>query len=253
MPCAFVHGLPADVEHQVAGAAGRPARPGCPPPPRPAGAPLRRRAVRATCRGHRRRACRPRRGRPGGPGRRAAGPRRSAAWSALTGTARPSPTPATAVLMPTTRPVESASAPPELPGLSAASVWITSSITRPACPLRVGRERPSALTTPAVTEPASPSGLPTATTSWPTTRRSASPRRTGAGRSAGRSARSTARSESGSAPTTRDPRLHAVEEVGAAAGRRRPPRGRSSPAPRPRRRRRRSRCLGRSGPRPPAG
>ena len=46
---------------------------------------------------------------------------------ALIGTARPSPTPATAVLMPTTRARESASAPPELPGLSAASVWMTSS------------------------------------------------------------------------------------------------------------------------------
>ena len=49
---------------------------------------------------------------------------------ALTGTARPSPTPATAVLMPTTRPRPSTSAPPELPGFSAASVWITSSTTR---------------------------------------------------------------------------------------------------------------------------
>ncbi len=69
------------------------------------------------------------------------------------------------MLIPTTRPRASASAPPELPGFSAASVWITSSITRPADPLRVGSARPSALTTPAVTEPASPSGLPTATTS----------------------------------------------------------------------------------------
>ena len=117
---------------------------------------------------------------------------------ALTGTARPRPTPATAVLMPTTRASASASAPPELPGLSAASVWITSSITRP----RAGRERPSALTTPAVTEPARPSGLPTATTSWPTTSWSASPSSAGAGVSP--LARSTARSDSGSAPTTRN-------------------------------------------------
>ena len=73
--------------------------------------------------------------------------------------------PATAVLMPTIRPAESARAPPELPGFSAASVWMTSSITRPAPPERVGSDRPSALTTPAVTEPARPSGLPTATTS----------------------------------------------------------------------------------------
>ena len=46
---------------------------------------------------------------------------------ALIGTASPRPTPATAVLMPMTRPRESASAPPELPGLRAASVWMTSS------------------------------------------------------------------------------------------------------------------------------
>ena len=39
---------------------------------------------------------------------------------ALTGTARPRPTPATAVLIPTTLASLSASAPPELPGLSAA-------------------------------------------------------------------------------------------------------------------------------------
>ena len=66
----------------------------------------------------------------------------------LIGTASPSPTPATAVLTPTIRPRLSASAPPLLPGLSAASVWITSSTTRPA---PVGNERPSAETMPAVT------------------------------------------------------------------------------------------------------
>src|SRR5919206_80867 len=52
--------------------------------------------------------------------------------AAFTGTARPSPTPATAVLIPTTEPRVSASAPPEFPGLSAASVWITFSISRAA-------------------------------------------------------------------------------------------------------------------------
>src|ERR1700683_5355758 len=81
---------------------------------------------------------------------------------ALIGTARPRPTPATAVLMPTTRARESARAPPELPGLREASVWITSSISRTAAPLLVGSDRPSALTTPAVPEPARPSGLPPA-------------------------------------------------------------------------------------------
>ena len=87
--------------------------------------------------------------------------------------------PASAVLIPTTRPAESASAPPEFPGLSAASVWITSSITRTCAPERAGSERPRALTTPAVTLPARPSGLPMATTSCPTRRcrRIAEPRR----------------------------------------------------------------------------
>jgi hypothetical protein len=53
-----------------------------------------------------------------------------------------------AVFTPTTRPAESTSGPPELPGLSAASVWITSSISRPEYERN---DRPSALTTPAVT------------------------------------------------------------------------------------------------------
>src|SRR4030095_7338201 len=38
----------------------------------------------------------------------------------------------TAVLMPTTRPRESTSGPPELPGLSATSVWMMPSMSRPA-------------------------------------------------------------------------------------------------------------------------
>ena len=102
------------------------------------------------------------------------------------GTARPSPMPATAVLIPTTRPRESASAPPELPGLSAASVWMTFSTSRVARPSRVASERPSALTTPAVTVPANPSGLPIATTSWPTRSRAASPNGAGGGLAAAR-------------------------------------------------------------------
>ncbi len=118
----------------------------------------------------------------------------------LTGTASPSPTPATAVLTPTTRPRESARAPPELPGLSAASVWITLSMMRPARRERAGSERPRPETTPAVTDPPSPFGFPIATTSWPTRSDSASP--SVAGASAAPSTRSTARSESGSRPTT---------------------------------------------------
>ena len=108
--------------------------------------------------------------------------------------------PATAVLTPTTRCALVTSAPPELPGLSAASVWITSSIVRRVAPSRAGSERPSAETTPAVTEPANPFGLPIATTSWPTRRLSASP--STAGRRSPSRVRSTARSVSGSAPVT---------------------------------------------------
>ena len=93
--------------------------------------------------------------------------------AALIGTARPSPTPATAVFTPTTSPWPFTSAPPEFPGLSAASVWITLSMMRTSRPARAGSDRPSALTTPAVTVPAKPSGLPIATTSWPTRNRSA--------------------------------------------------------------------------------
>src|SRR3989442_1283915 len=52
-----------------------------------------------------------------------------------------------AVLTPITRPAESRSGPPELPGLMAASVWITLVISRP--PL-VGRRRFSALMMPVV-------------------------------------------------------------------------------------------------------
>ena len=52
--------------------------------------------------------------------------------------------------------------------MSAASVWITFSTIRVAEPERVGSDRPSAETTPAVTDPAKPFGFPIATTSWPT-------------------------------------------------------------------------------------
>src|SRR5262249_60077842 len=52
-----------------------------------------------------------------------------------------------AVVTPITRPAESSNGPPELPGLMAASVWITLVISRP--PL-VGRRRLSALMIPVV-------------------------------------------------------------------------------------------------------
>ena len=75
------------------------------------------------------------------------------------------PGPTTAVLMPTTPARLSASAPPEFPGCRAASVWMTFSTIRVTDPARVGNDRPRALTTPAVTEPANPRGFPMATTS----------------------------------------------------------------------------------------
>src|SRR5438105_3154531 len=53
-----------------------------------------------------------------------------------------------AVFTPTTRPSDVTSGPPELPGFKDASVWMTSSINRPEYERS---ERPSALTTPAVT------------------------------------------------------------------------------------------------------
>src|SRR6476660_206349 len=75
-----------------------------------------------------------------------------------------------AVLMPTTAPVASTSAPPELPGLIAASVWMAS-MTATVSPVPSRRTgRCSALTIPVVTVPARPSGEPMAITLSPTAR-----------------------------------------------------------------------------------
>ncbi len=103
-----------------------------------------------------------------------------------------------AVLTPMTRPRESASGPPELPGLRATSVWMMLSMSRPAWPRS---ERPSAEITPAETVLWKPSGLPMATASWPTRRRSESAKAAKGRRAA--SAFITARSVAGSVPTTR--------------------------------------------------
>ena len=62
----------------------------------------------------------------------------------------------TAVLMPITRPAPETKGPPELPGLSGASVWMTLSSRLPA---RVRRVRPRALTIPAVTVQVKPSRI----------------------------------------------------------------------------------------------
>ena len=104
----------------------------------------------------------------------------------------------TAVFTPTTSPRDETRGPPELPGFRAASVWIRLSMSRPPC---ARSDRPSALTTPAVTEHSKPRGLPMATTSWPGRSVRESPRRT-AGRS-GAWRRITARSVSGSSPASR--------------------------------------------------
>ena len=65
---------------------------------------------------------------------------------------------------PMTSPLMSARAPPELPGLMAASVWIMFTATSASfC-----KGRSTALTTPEVTVPLSPKGLPMATATEPT-------------------------------------------------------------------------------------
>ena len=104
----------------------------------------------------------------------------------------------TAVLMPITWPEDATSGPPELPGLRAASVWITSSISRPDFARRL---RPSAETTPAVTVDSKPSGLPMAMAIWPRFSSLESPRAAKGSQSP--LARSKARSVSGSSPITR--------------------------------------------------
>jgi hypothetical protein len=67
-----------------------------------------------------------------------------------------------ALLMPTSSPLRLISAPPELPGLMEASVWMKFSYLLPM------PERPSALTMPEVTVWRRPKGLPMATTKSPT-------------------------------------------------------------------------------------
>src|SRR5882724_170819 len=87
-------------------------------------------------------------------------------WAVLLGMAKQIPWAVgmMAVLTPITSPAEFIRGPPLLPGLRAASVWITLSISRPEL---ARNERARALTTPAVTVAWKPYGLPMATTSWP--------------------------------------------------------------------------------------
>ncbi len=120
------------------------------------------------------------------------------------GTANPMPTlpplcDSICELMPITRPAASMSGPPELPGLMAASVWMTLSIWNP---LGAFIWRWSAETIPAVAVRSRANGLPIATTGSPTRTLEESPKATGWSWSAGRSTLRRAMSVDSSLPTT---------------------------------------------------
>jgi hypothetical protein len=100
--------------------------------------------------------------------------------------------------MPMTRPWRSTRAPPELPGLMGALVWMT--LGR-ATPLSSFTVRPRALTIPSVTLDCRPSGLPMARVTSPTCRRVESAKLAGCSPPAARC--STARSSAGKLPTSR--------------------------------------------------
>ncbi len=122
-----------------------------------------------------------------------------------TGTANPIPTfpPDSlkiAVFMPIISPREFNSGPPELPGLIAASVWMTPAICSPEGDCS---GRSSALMMPVVSVWSRPNGLPIASTFCPTWRPDEVPIGTARSFSGGASIRSTAMSWSGSTPTTR--------------------------------------------------
>ena len=125
----------------------------------------------------------------------------STCWAVLEATEKQMPwaPTMTAVLTPITSARELTSGPPELPGLRAASVWITSPIRRP---FWARSERPTALTMPAVTVDSKPSGLPIATATWPCRTFLELPI-VAAGRRSAVSALKTAMSVSGSRPRMR--------------------------------------------------
>ena len=100
-------------------------------------------------------------------------------------------------LMPMTSPRELHSAPPELPRLIVASVWIASIRIESLC---VSNHRPFELTMPTLTELSKPSWFPTASTHSPTSMSSLSPNAAGTRLVA--STLMTAMSLSSSNPTT---------------------------------------------------
>ena len=117
-------------------------------------------------------------------------------------------------LMPTSSPLALTSAPPELPGLIAALVWMALVTTTPdeesydpntsseSSRLMVVTGRLRALMMPVVTDPDSPSGLPTAMTGAPTVSLLELANLIGFMDSGGFVTRMTARSVDGSLPTT---------------------------------------------------
>ena len=102
--------------------------------------------------------------------------------------------------IPITRPWRSASAPPELPGLIAALVWI---ISGSATPFPSETPWRKALTMPSVTLERSPSGLPIAIAKSPTS--SLLESANAAGVSFAPETRTTARSSGGKRPTSDAP------------------------------------------------
>jgi hypothetical protein len=127
---------------------------------------------------------------------------RSTAFTMLTGIAKPMPSEPPvrvkmAVLIPTSLPSMSISAPPELPGLIAASVWMKERKS-PGPILVLAR----AETMPLVTVWPTPKGLPTARTKSPTSSSSESPKESEGSSSPRVSILSTARSVRSSAPNT---------------------------------------------------
>ena len=126
-------------------------------------------------------------------------------FTVSTGTAKPMPALAPdglaiCVFTPMRRPALSRSGPPELPGLIAASVWMTFWILRPVVSDSI--VRPSALTTPVVSVSSRPNGFPIANTFCPTCSPLLVPTRIGGSFSGGAEILRTARSLSGSTPTT---------------------------------------------------
>jgi hypothetical protein len=136
-------------------------------------------------------------------------------WTVLLGMAKPTPmlplcdcepgtpeaTVAIAVLMPMTSPAPLTSAPPELPGLIAASVCRASITVASSWVEPVATARSVALMMPSVTVFDRPSGAPMATATSPTWTSSESANVAGL-RSSAPSSRTTARSDAASVPTT---------------------------------------------------